>query len=197
MKKIHIKVLILIFSVLTSNIINDIFLDSLLDIFNIMSFIALVANRVALALFIYFFSKLIFVDSNFNMNSIINKLFFIYWIWLVGLLFGRFNNITDYNINNHFNFVSFLPVWIHHLDNPLVCYYIFGNIIVYIPFGLFIRYHKDLFYSLFYCILIILLLETIQGVTNFGYFDIDDIFLNVVGGLIGIIIMQFIYFYRK
>lgn len=191
------KVLLLIISILISSIINKLFLDSLLDVFHIMSNFSLVANRVALTLFIYFSIDLFFIESNFKIKSITNKLFFIYLIWLIGLLFGRFNNISNYNMNHHFNFTSFLPEWIHHLDNPLVCYYIFGNILVYIPFGLFLRYHKNLLYSILYFILIILLLETLQGVTNFGYFDIDDIFLNGIGGLIGIFIMHIISVYRK
>ena len=37
---------------------------------------------------------------------------------------------------------------------------------------------------------LIILIEVLQGVTHTGVFDIDDIFLNIIGGILGY------YFYR-
>ena len=54
MKKGFIKAMVLAFSIITSAFINTIYIDSLLDVFSIMSSVALFTNRVALALFLYF-----------------------------------------------------------------------------------------------------------------------------------------------
>ncbi|QVK17303.1 VanZ family protein [Mycoplasmatota bacterium] len=194
MKYIYARILLFVIAILTSNFINVYFIDSLLNIFHIMSFIALLLNRVSLALFIYFTFEMIFILRKYQLKDITMKLFLVYMIWLIGLLFGRFTNLSQYNLDNHFNFHSFLPLWIHNLNNPLVRYYIIGNILVYIPFGVFLRYYKNLIYSLLYFILMVLFFETLQGVTNLGYFDIDDLLLNGIGGLFGIGLM---HLYKK
>jgi len=155
-----------------------------------MSYVALLLNRVSLAVFIYFTVELFFIVRKYSIQDIINKLFLVYFIWLMGLLFGRFTNLSDYNLDAHFNFQSFLPLWIYNLNHPLVRFYIAGNILVYIPFGLFLRYYKNLVYSIMYTFLLILLFETLQGVTNLGYFDIDDVFLNGIGAFLGILLMH-------
>ncbi len=194
MKKMAFRILILILSIIISNMVNTIVIDSLLDIFKIMSLVPLLLNRVALALFIYFLLEMIFLTKKFQLKDIINKLFLIYLIWLIGILFGRFANKSNYNVATHFNFHSYLPEWMHSLNHPLVRYYILGNVLVYIPFGLFLRYYKKIVHSFFYCIGIIFIFETLQGVTNLGYFDIDDLFLNIIGGFLGILLM---HLYKK
>ncbi len=192
MKIVLKRSLIFILAIISSSIVNTYYIDELLSIFNIMSYMALLLNRVALALFIYFAFDIILIKKSYHFNEILNKIFLIYMIWLIGLLFGRFNALSDYDIDSHFNFRSFLPVWLNYFSNPLVKYYIVGNILVYLPFGFFIRYYKSLIYSILYCILLIILFETLQGVTNLGYFDVDDILLNSIGGLFGIILMDIV-----
>lgn len=194
MKYLYRRIFLFVIAILASSYINVHYIDSLLNIFHIMSFIALFLNRVSLALFIYFTIEMIFILRTYHIKDICNKLFIVYMIWLIGLLFGRFTNLSDYNLDNHFNFHSFLPLWMHNLHNPLVQYYIIGNILVYFPFGLFLRYYKNLIYSLLYLILLVLFFETLQGVTNLGYFDIDDLLLNGIGGLFGIGLM---HLYKK
>ncbi len=192
-----VHLIILGLSLLVSNIINILFIDRLLDLFKIMSNFALVANRVALTLFLYYFIDMMFLSKKYHFNEIVNKLFFIYLIWLTGMLFGRFTNIENYSIREHFNFTSNLPKWKNHLDNSLVFSYIIGNILVFIPFGMFIRYHKRLFYSIFLFFILIFTLEFLQGITNLGYFDVDDLLLNGIGGLFGIFVMHIYKLFKK
>lgn len=184
------RIIFLLIAVSLSYLINTYIVDSLLDIFKIISVIALLINRICLASLFYLIFDIIFIKKKFILKDVINKLFVIYLIWLIGLLFGRFTDFSEYSINDHFNFHSYLPKWINNFNNPLVRYYIIGNILVYIPFGMFIHYYKPIDYSILYCILLILLFETLQGVTNLGYFDIDDILLNGIGGILGVFIMH-------
>ncbi|MDF2700790.1 MAG: VanZ family protein [Haloplasmataceae bacterium] len=195
--KPFIHFLFLVGSIIISHLINNYIIDELLEVFKIMSYFALIANRVALTLFIYYVVDMFFLTKNYHFREIVNKLFFIYLIWLSGMLYGRFTKIEDYDLAKHFNFISFIPNWINHLGNRLVFYYIIGNIVIYIPFGMFIRYHKKLIYSILLFIILIFVFETLQGITNLGYFDIDDILLNGIGGIFGIFIMHIYKIFKK
>lgn len=74
-----------------------------------------------------------------------------------------------------------------------------GNIGAFIPFGILFGIsfpeHSSKFFPLLYCGLFSLFLELVQLITGFGIFDIDDIILNTLGGLLGCCI--FYLFGRK
>ena len=66
------------------------------------------------------------------------------------------------------------------------------NIILFIPFGILIsriqmnkNSVKRFLLVINYCFLISLLIESIQFITKRGYFEIDDIEANIIGGLLG------------
>jgi len=64
-----------------------------------------------------------------------------------------------------------------------------GNIVAFAPFGFFLpiffRTGKNLFGCLLVTALFSLAVETVQLFTKVGAFDVDDIMLNAVGGLVG------------
>lgn len=74
---------------------------------------------------------------------------------------------------------------------------IFGNILMFVPlpFMIFVLISQDL--TKWQCALLIfittLFIEIIQFVFNIGVFDVDDIFLNFTGGVIGICLFNFLY----
>jgi glycopeptide antibiotics resistance protein len=184
------KLINLSLAIILSMLINDLWIDHLLEIFAIISSFSLIANRTAIALFIYFTVELTVIERNHSLNEIVNKLFFIYSIWLLGLLFGRVFTNSEYDLSKRFNFDSFLPIWIHHLDNPLVIYYILGNLMIYIPLGLFISYYFGILKSLLYPLVIITGFELLQAFTHLGYFDIDDVLLNYIGSVCGVVFVK-------
>ncbi|WP_276399878.1 VanZ family protein [Halalkalibacterium halodurans] len=47
-----------------------------------------------------------------------------------------------------------------------------------------------MFFAAQFCLYTSLLIEVVQFITRRGYFDIDDIILNTVGGLLGIFICR-------
>ncbi|WP_144940096.1 VanZ family protein [Paenibacillus sp. 32O-W] len=70
---------------------------------------------------------------------------------------------------------------------------ILGNIAVFVPFGIFISYtvkKKSLGYQTLILFLTSLSIEIVQYILALGSTDVDDILLNVVGGLFGIAICQ-------
>jgi glycopeptide antibiotics resistance protein len=90
----------------------------------------------------------------------------------------------------NFNFDFYLIDWLIILYiNKIVFINVIGNVILFIPFILYLR-NK---YFIFYIILIILSFELIQLLTKRGVFDIVDIVLNIFGVLLGTIFIRRIH----
>lgn len=69
-----------------------------------------------------------------------------------------------------------------------------GNIILFLPFGFLVPCLKQFFFSFKNILLSVisfsLLLEILQLLSHLGSFDIDDIILNSLGGIIGYILFK-------
>ncbi|WP_186430386.1 VanZ family protein [Clostridium sp. BSD9I1] len=65
-----------------------------------------------------------------------------------------------------------------------------GNIVIFIPLGTYLsllKNDKRVITNLLFIFIVSLLVEIIQGILGIGASDIDDIILNCLGGLIGIL----------
>ncbi|MGL5439427.1 MAG: VanZ family protein [Filifactoraceae bacterium] len=115
----------------------------------------------------------------------------------IGLIenFGNLKNAFKEYINSRTNFKllqtieSYTKAFVNgRLSLRLYIINIFGNIVAFVPFALFlpILYKRSkTFWFFFMQVLIIgVLIETIQILLMTGSFDIDDILLNVIGALI-------------
>jgi len=122
---------------------------------------------------------------------------FLLWISFIGIsilyptrLYGNygdvahnlipFGSITAYFINfNQYNFNT----WFYNT---------FGNVLVFIPLGIFLPLVFDAIKRITQVIIFIfmcsLLIELLQYVTLLGVFDVDDIILNLIGGISGFLI---------
>lgn len=70
---------------------------------------------------------------------------------------------------------------------------IWGNILMFVPAGIYVILHnknKSILHNILLIFLMSLAIEIIQFIFALGATDIDDIILNVAGGLIGLIIYQ-------
>lgn len=71
-----------------------------------------------------------------------------------------------------------------------------GNIVCFMPFGFLIptisrkRIFKNIISVTLLAMLFSVFIETAQLLTKVGAFDVDDIFLNTVGGMLGYIAMK-------
>jgi Glycopeptide antibiotics resistance protein len=74
---------------------------------------------------------------------------------------------------------------------------ILGNVLAFAPFGFLLpllgKRYRNFFYTVFLCFLFSLTAETIQLFLKIGIFDVDDIFMNTMGGILGYIAYALIH----
>ena len=93
------------------------------------------------------------------------------------------------------NFIPFKEMLRYEFGTKLFFKNVVGNMLMFIPFGFFTSYFLKLkkFYSIFLLTLLTsITIETTQLLIG-RVFDIDDIFLNIIGGLFGYFIFKIIY----
>ena len=92
------------------------------------------------------------------------------------------------------NFIPFKEMFRYSFGSNLFIKNVLGNIIMFIPYGFFISYHLKLKKPLSAFLLLLLVSasnETTQLLIG-RVFDIDDITLNVIGGMLGFLIYKLI-----
>jgi len=121
-------------------------------------------------------------------------LFIIYLLLLFYLLFFSENYGRTMDSGYRYNLELFKEIrrfW-ENRDNlgwSSVITNLIGNIVAFAPFGFFLpmlcRAGKNIFGCVILSALFSLAVETVQLYTKVGAFDVDDIFLNAIGGLVG------------
>lgn len=138
--------------------------------------------------------------------------FYIYIIVLIYYLFfseryGRENIMKEYHYNlEFFKEIKRFIRYRQQLGFETVVVNIFGNVAAFIPFGfllplLEVRYRR-LIYTAFLSLLFSLCAETLQLFLKVGVFDVDDILMNMMGGILGYLCFSLFYglyqlFHRK
>lgn len=125
-----------------------------------------------------------------------SRLFFIiYMALLVYFLllsdgFGRLEGYSQYR----YNLVPFQEIirfvkYREYIDFASVVINLLGNVVAFMPFGALIRWVLDRkirwFQAVGYTFLFSLCVELLQLVARVGVFDVDDLLLNTLGGLLG------------
>ncbi len=139
---------------------------------------------------------------------------FLAWILFLGYLlllfymlffsetFGR----TDEVSQRHYNLTLFKEIkrfWYNWetvgIENAIIN--LGGNIVAFAPFGFFLplicNRGKNPCYATMMTALFSLSVETVQLISMVGAFDVDDIFLNTIGGLLGYIGYEILFGRRK
>ncbi len=121
---------------------------------------------------------------------------FICYIFLMLLLFFRVDSLGDIKIfgPRSVNLIPFYTIWeylsgANKVSSSLALNNVLGNIIVFIPYGLYIQIlRKDKRFNISFLQVAItsFAIEIIQFTFNLGSADVDDLILNCIGGLIGI-----------
>ncbi|MBQ9024439.1 MAG: VanZ family protein [Bacilli bacterium] len=123
---------------------------------------------------------------------VLYKELFMFTALLYAMLLFYVVTFQDVNYGTN-NFIPFKEIMRYELGSRLFIKNILGNIILFIPFGLFVSYimkTRKAWPIIFITIITSGVIEYTQlkiGRT----FDIDDIFLNLVGGIIGYLIYLF------
>lgn len=94
---------------------------------------------------------------------------------------------VNYGVNN---FIPFKEIFRYSIGSAKFIKNIIGNIVLFIPFGFFASYYLKNKKMLTATVLTLIVSSTIEGVQYYigRVFDIDDIILNVLGGIVGFLL---------
>ncbi len=115
-------------------------------------------------------------------EEFLNLLFIIYILLLFELLTG-----TENNSGAGVNIVPFSEIFRYEIGSKMFIYNVLGNILLFLPYGYFVtRYteSKSLFQIFILSLITSFTIEFLQ-VKLGRSFDVDDIMLNVIGGVVG------------
>ena len=117
---------------------------------------------------------------------------FVFYFLLISEIYGRTGEMKEY----HYNLVLFQEImrfWKYR--EQLGIFPVFanlaGNILIFIPFGFFdpmSSKRRSIVATTIGAFLLCLSIETIQLFAKVGCFDVDDLLLNTIGGVVGYII---------
>lgn len=126
--------------------------------------------------------------------------FLVYFVVLFYFLFfseemGRTYSERAY----HYNLIPFHEImrfikYRHVIGWQAVALNIWGNIIAFMPFGSFLPIYssrcRNVWMTVLYSFELSLLVELLQLVFKVGSFDVDDLLLNTIGGLLGYLVYK-------
>lgn len=145
-------------------------------------------------------------------EKFVNFLFYIYLAILIlfvsmkftgdfSVLFERAETVRNARnngiMNANFDLFKTIRIYWKLIDSTNGVYLrnLIGNIIPFIPMGMLeaVRFRREkrirgFCVTMFHCLFIILCIEVVQLITGLGYFDVDDILLNMAGCIIGYVI---------
>lgn len=116
---------------------------------------------------------------------------FLLYFLILADWYGRKGELQDYQ----YNLVLFREIqrfWVYRHQIGWVAYAnLFGNVLIFIPLGFFMpmasRY-RSFFLTLAYSCGLSFLVETFQLFARVGSFDVDDLLLNTIGGVVGYVV---------
>ena len=155
--------------------LKNIFLDVFSDTWPTILIAVVIAVSLRLAYLLKGHKKIILY------KELLMLIFIIYALCLFHVV-----TYQDVNFGTN-NFIPFKEIFRYDLGTPKVIKNIIGNIIMFIPFGFFASYFlksKKISIPLILTIILTTTIETVQYYIG-RVFDIDDIILNIVGGILG------------
>lgn len=129
----------------------------------------------------------------------IRILFAVYFVLMLALLFLRGGSHTGINTVPFVSIKSYVGILLHAGSYPGYAGYavinLFGNILLFIPAGLFLprlyRAQRHFLVFLLTSVLSITAVETLQYLLRVGSADIDDLILNCLGMALGFMLFRF------
>lgn len=127
-----------------------------------------------------------------------NNIKFVFYDDMISLLFVfyvicLFQTVTFQDVGwSTSNFIPFKEILRYNFGSSLFFRNVLGNVIMFIPYGLFTGYmfkEKKFYLPVLLTLIISVVIECVQLWIG-RVFDIDDIILNVVGGTIGFMIYK-------
>ncbi|MBD2868301.1 VanZ family protein [Paenibacillus arenilitoris] len=133
---------------------------------------------------------------NVFLNLLIAALGLVYAIFMAWLLFYRDRSFSD---GYAFNLVPFDTIkrYVVHYDHfnfDIWFKNLFGNIVLFMPIGIFLPLlhvkYRRVFALTATTVLLIAAVELAQLLSKVGSFDVDDIILNTLGAVLGLVLTR-------
>ena len=159
----------------------DIFLQLVHSVWPMIFIFTIIIVSIRL---VYIFNN----KENFVLHKELLMLCFIIYILLLYYIVTFQDN--NYGTNN---FVPFREIFRYDVNSRLFLKNVIGNVLLFVPFGIFVTYYvknDKVYQTLFLSILVSCSIEFAQSVIGRPA-DIDDVILNTIGGIIGYIIFKF------
>ncbi len=96
------------------------------------------------------------------------------------------------------NYIPFKEMFRYTIGSRMFFKNVIGNMLMFVPFGFFVAYFLKLNkarYIFLLSALVSVTIETIQKSIG-RVFDVDDIILNIIGGIVGFLLFKLIYFLK-
>lgn len=116
---------------------------------------------------------------------------FVFYFLLISEIYGRTGEMQEY----HYNLVLFKEIrrfWNYReqLGMFATVTNLLGNVLIFLPFGFFMAMaskYRSFMSTVIYSLALSLTVEISQLFMKVGCFDVDDLLLNTIGGMLGFI----------
>ena len=116
---------------------------------------------------------------------------FVFYFLLISEIYGRTGEMQEY----HYNLVLFREIkrfWNYRRQLGIfaTATNLLGNVLIFLPFGFFMAMaskYRSFLSTLVYSFALSLTVEISQLFMKVGCFDVDDLLLNTIGGILGFI----------
>ena len=159
----------------------NIFLRTAHNVWPMLFIFTIIIVSIRLTYLLYNNKKIIFYKE-------ITMLCFIIYILLLYYVVTFQDN--NYGTNN---FVPFREIFRYDLDSKLFIRNVLGNVLLFVPFGIFVTYYvkvNKVYIPIILSLIVSCAIEFAQSLIG-RTADIDDVILNVLGGIIGYLIFKF------
>ena len=140
----------------------------------------------------------IFITKKINIIKVAKIISLVYYLFLIYVLFFHPLRTTSYNKVNLIPFSTILRYFKYYDIFTFKFWFlnIFGNIILFIPFGILTPLTKSKAPSVlkmfFITFLLCFIIEFCQFFFKVGQFDVDDMILNISGSIIGFLLLKYV-----
>ena len=114
---------------------------------------------------------------------------FVFYFLLISEIYGRTGEMQEY----HYNLILFKEIkrfwnYRNQLGIFATATNLLGNVLIFLPFGFFMAMaskYRSFLSTVIYSFALSLTIELSQLFMKVGCFDVDDLLLNTIGGMIG------------
>ena len=119
---------------------------------------------------------------------------FVFYFLLISEIYGRTGEMQEY----HYNLILFKEIkrfWNYRKQLGIfaTATNLLGNVLIFLPLGFFMPMaskSRSLLDTTFYSLALSLVIEISQLFMKVGCFDVDDLLLNTIGGMLGYIVFS-------